>query len=131
MQADVAAVHLIVADLLLELGQDKRARWKIQAALPVIEEKKIVPEGMAALTLLRQSLRNHRINRDPAEPGARIAGADLASDLRPRDATLPFRFRRRSLLPDRHLLSMTALRVRARLVGSARGSNRLGVSLSK
>ncbi len=64
MQADVAAIHLIVADLMLELGQDAQARWEIQAALPVIDEKKMVPEGMAALALLRQSLRNHRINRE-------------------------------------------------------------------
>lgn len=64
MQADVAAIHLIVADMLIEVGQDSQARWEIQAALPVIDEQKMVPEAMAALVLLRQSLRNHRINRE-------------------------------------------------------------------
>ncbi len=63
MRADVAAIHLVVADLLLELGQDRQARWEIQAALPVIDEYKLVPERVAALSLLRQSLHNHRINR--------------------------------------------------------------------
>lgn len=63
MRGDVAALHLIIADLLLEAGQDRQAGWEIQAALPIIDEEKMVPEGMAALSLLRQSLRNHRINR--------------------------------------------------------------------
>ena len=62
MRGDVAAIHLVVADLLLELGQDRQARWEIQAALPAIDELKLVPEGVAALSLLRQSLQNHRIN---------------------------------------------------------------------
>jgi len=63
MQADVAALHLVIADLLLDVGQDRQARWEIQAALPVIEEYGLVPEGVAALSLLRESLNNHRINR--------------------------------------------------------------------
>ncbi len=63
MRADVAALHLIIADLLLDAGQDPQAKWEIQAALPVIDEFKLVPEGIAALSLLRQSLQNHRINR--------------------------------------------------------------------
>lgn len=63
MRADVAALHLVVADLLLENGQEKQARWEIQAALPAIDELSLVPEGVAALALLRQSLQNPRINR--------------------------------------------------------------------
>jgi tetratricopeptide (TPR) repeat protein len=63
MRADVAALNLIIADLLLELGQDREARQEIEAALPVIEDYKLVPEGVAALSLLRQSLQNQRINR--------------------------------------------------------------------
>ena len=63
MSADVAAIHLVVADLLLDAGQEPQARWEIQAALPVIEEFKLVPEGVAALSLLRQSLQNPRLNR--------------------------------------------------------------------
>lgn len=63
MRADVAALHLIIADLLLEAGQEPQARWEIQAALPIIDEYKLVPEGMAALSLLHQSLKSHRINQ--------------------------------------------------------------------
>jgi len=63
MRGDVAALHLIIADLLLETGQDRPAEWEIRAALPIIEEEKMVPEGMAALTLLRESLRCRQINR--------------------------------------------------------------------
>ena len=62
MRADVAALHLIIADLLLDAGQDREARSEIQAALPAIDELKLVPEGIAALSLLRQSLQGQRIN---------------------------------------------------------------------
>lgn len=64
MRADVAALHLVVADLLLDNAQEKQARWEIQAALPTIEELRLVPEGVAALSLLRQSLQNPKLNRE-------------------------------------------------------------------
>ena len=63
MRADVAALHLIIADLLLESGQDRQAEWEIRAALPVIEQLKMVPEGFAAMSLLRESLRRRVIDR--------------------------------------------------------------------
>lgn len=63
MRADVAAIQLVVADLLLDLGQDAQARWEIQVALPVIDEYRLVPESVAALSLLRESLARHGINR--------------------------------------------------------------------
>jgi tetratricopeptide (TPR) repeat protein len=63
MRADVAALHLVLADLLLELGQDGAALQSVLEALPVIQELKMVPEGMAALALLRESLRDQRIDR--------------------------------------------------------------------
>lgn len=63
MRADVAALHLVVADLLLELGQEAAATQSVLAAIPVIQELNMVPEGMAALQLLRESLREQRINR--------------------------------------------------------------------
>jgi len=62
MRGDVAALHLVLADVLLSAGQDRQAEWEIRAALPIIDEEKMVPEGYAALSLLRQSLQNHRIN---------------------------------------------------------------------
>ena len=63
LKADVAALHLVIGDLLLEAGQDRQAEWEIRAALPVIDELKMVPEGFAALSLLRESLRRRSIDR--------------------------------------------------------------------
>jgi tetratricopeptide (TPR) repeat protein len=63
MRADVAAVNLVNADILLELGQDKQAEWEIRQALPIIDENKLVPEGFAALSLLKESLRRQKIDR--------------------------------------------------------------------
>jgi tetratricopeptide (TPR) repeat protein len=63
MQADVAAVHLILADLLLDAGQAPQAEWEIRAALPIIDEYRLVPESIAALSLLRQSLQRRQIDR--------------------------------------------------------------------
>ncbi len=63
MRSDVAAVRLIIADLLLETGKEARARIHILAALPIIEEEEMVPEGIAALSLLRESVRLRKVNR--------------------------------------------------------------------
>jgi len=63
MRADVAALNLVIADLLLETGHDAEAQREIAAALPVISELKMAPEGMAALSLLRESARRQEINR--------------------------------------------------------------------
>ncbi len=63
MRADVAALSLVMADLLLELGQETPATRIVLEALPVIQELNMVPEGMAALQLLRESLREQRIDR--------------------------------------------------------------------
>ena len=64
MHADVAAVHLVLADLLLDTGQSAQAEWEIRAALPIIDEYKLVPEGIAALSLLRDSIRRRQIDRN-------------------------------------------------------------------
>jgi tetratricopeptide (TPR) repeat protein len=63
MRADVAALHLVLADLLLEGSEEREAMREIVAALPVIDELQMVPEGTAALSLLRESVRQQRINR--------------------------------------------------------------------
>ena len=63
MRADIAALNLVVADLLLEMGHGREALAEIGAALPVISELKMAPEGMAALSLLRESARRQEINR--------------------------------------------------------------------
>jgi tetratricopeptide (TPR) repeat protein len=63
MKADVSALSLVLADLLLETGRECEAIREVLSALPVIDELKLVPEGIAALTLLRESVRQQRINR--------------------------------------------------------------------
>ncbi|HEY7573632.1 MAG TPA: hypothetical protein VIB08_00545 [Thermoanaerobaculia bacterium] len=63
MRADVAALSLVIADLLLELGQEAPATRIVLDALPAIQELRMVPEGMAAMQLLRESLREQRIDR--------------------------------------------------------------------
>jgi tetratricopeptide (TPR) repeat protein len=64
MRGDAAAMHLVIADLLLEQGAEAQAEWEIRAALPIIDEEKMVPEGMAAYALLRESLRRRKIDRN-------------------------------------------------------------------
>jgi tetratricopeptide (TPR) repeat protein len=63
MRADEAALGLVIADLLLETGRDQEAMREILAVLPIIDELKMVPERVAALSLLRESLRQQKINR--------------------------------------------------------------------
>ena len=63
MRADAAAVYLVIADLLIDNGRDKQAEWEIRQALPIIDEYKLVPEGFAALTMLRESVRRQSIDR--------------------------------------------------------------------
>lgn len=63
MRGDAAAIHLVVADALLQMGQEAQAEWEVRAALPIIEEEEMVPEGFAALTLLRESLRRRKLDR--------------------------------------------------------------------
>jgi tetratricopeptide (TPR) repeat protein len=64
MRGEVAATHLVVADLLIDQGAEAQAEWEIRAALPIIDEEKMVPEGMAAYALLRESLRRRKIDRN-------------------------------------------------------------------
>ena len=56
MRALVAYSHLVVAESLLEMKRDREAEWEILAALPAIDELKLVPEGFAAVALLRESI---------------------------------------------------------------------------
>ncbi len=62
MLADVAALHLTIADLLLDLKQDGAALAEVLTALPLIDEYKLIPEGAAAMTLLRESARQQKIS---------------------------------------------------------------------
>jgi tetratricopeptide (TPR) repeat protein len=57
MATRVAYVRLFIADTLLALGRNREAEWEILAALPVIEQGKMIPEGLAAMGLLKESIR--------------------------------------------------------------------------
>jgi len=63
LRADIAALNLVIADLLLEDGRNLEALREISLALPVIAELKMAPEGMAALSLVRESARRQEVNR--------------------------------------------------------------------
>ena len=63
LRADIAALNLVVADLLLEEGRSVEALREISEALPVIADLKMAPEGMAALSLVRESVRRQEVNR--------------------------------------------------------------------
>lgn len=63
LRGDTAALHLVLADALLQMGQEAQAEWEVRAALPILDEEKMVPEGLAALSLLRESVRRRKIDR--------------------------------------------------------------------
>jgi tetratricopeptide (TPR) repeat protein len=63
MRADYAALNLVVADLLLEDGREVEALRELSEALPVIMELKMAPEGVAALALVRESVRRQKVDR--------------------------------------------------------------------
>jgi tetratricopeptide (TPR) repeat protein len=63
MQTNVIDIHLMVADLLVELGRQSEAAWEVHKALPLIEACKPILESLAAMTLLRESLRRQQIDR--------------------------------------------------------------------
>jgi tetratricopeptide (TPR) repeat protein len=64
LRSDVAALNLVIADLLLEVGEEANAMTEVLAALPVLDEEQMVEEGNAAVALLRESVRHNRLNRD-------------------------------------------------------------------
>ncbi len=59
-RAFVAQISLVIAETLLALGRDREAEWEILSALPTIDEEKMVPEGFAAVALLRESVRRRK-----------------------------------------------------------------------
>ncbi len=56
----VAHVRVLAAEILLSLDRPREAEWEILAALPTIEEQKMVPEGFAAVALLKESVRRRK-----------------------------------------------------------------------
>jgi tetratricopeptide (TPR) repeat protein len=60
MKPYVAYLHLVIAESLLEINRDRQAEWEILAAMPTIDEVQMVPEAIAAVTLLRESVRRQK-----------------------------------------------------------------------
>ncbi len=65
MASRAAYVSVFLADALLKNDRPREAEWEILQALPTIEEQKMVPEGFAAVALLRES-----VKRRKADPNA-------------------------------------------------------------
>ena len=60
MSTRAAYLRLVSAEVLLEVGKAREAEWEILAALPTIDQEKMVPEGFAAVALLRESVRQRK-----------------------------------------------------------------------
>jgi tetratricopeptide (TPR) repeat protein len=60
MRKFVVMVHLVTAELLIELSRPREAEWELLAAFPTIEEERMVPEGFAAIALLKESVRRRK-----------------------------------------------------------------------
>jgi tetratricopeptide (TPR) repeat protein len=60
METSLAYCRVILAETLLSVSRPREAEWEILAALPTIEEQKMVPEGFAAVALLKESVRRRR-----------------------------------------------------------------------
>lgn len=56
----VTQLSLVIAETLLALNKDREAEWEILSVLPTIEEERMVPEGMAAFALLKESVRRRK-----------------------------------------------------------------------
>jgi tetratricopeptide (TPR) repeat protein len=63
-EAWVAYARLLVGEVLLALSREREAEAEIVAALPIIEERKLVREGLAAVTILRESIRRRKTDRN-------------------------------------------------------------------
>ena len=61
----VAYLRIVLSETLIALSRNREAEWEILAALPTIEEQRMVPEGFAAIALLRES-----VKRREADPEA-------------------------------------------------------------
>jgi tetratricopeptide (TPR) repeat protein len=56
----IAYLRVLLAEALVALKRYREAEWEILAALPTIEEQKMVPEGFAAVALLKESVRRRK-----------------------------------------------------------------------
>src|SRR5262249_15635988 len=65
METMAAYTRLVLAETLIAADRPREAEWEILQALPTIDEQRMVPEGFAAMALLRES-----IKRKMADPNA-------------------------------------------------------------
>jgi hypothetical protein len=56
MATRAAYFRVALAEVLILASKPREAEWEILAALPTIDEQRMVPEGFAAVALLRQSV---------------------------------------------------------------------------
>lgn len=56
----LAILRVVTAEALISMERFREAEWEILAALPTIEEQKMVPEGFAAVALLKESVRRRK-----------------------------------------------------------------------
>jgi tetratricopeptide (TPR) repeat protein len=60
METRAAYIRLVVAGALLEAQRPREAEWEILAAMPTFDEQGMAPEAIAALALLRESVRQRK-----------------------------------------------------------------------
>ncbi len=60
MATRAAYFRVLLAELLIQASKPREAEWELLAALPTIDEQKMVPEGFAAVALLRESVRQRK-----------------------------------------------------------------------
>jgi tetratricopeptide (TPR) repeat protein len=60
--------RVAIADVLLAADRPREAEWELMTALPSIERLGMVPEGFAAVALLKEAVRRRQVN--PATLGA-------------------------------------------------------------
>ena len=60
MATRAAYFRVALAELLIQASKPREAEWELLTALPTIDEQKMVPEGFAAVALLRESVRQRK-----------------------------------------------------------------------
>ena len=60
MGTQAAYLGIVTAETLVQAGRWREAEWEILNALPTIDEQRMVPEGFAAIALLRESVRQRK-----------------------------------------------------------------------
>ncbi len=65
--ADFAAAKIGLASLFADLGRDQDAITELRPALPIIADLDLLPEAVAATTILRSALQRKRVDRTALE----------------------------------------------------------------